>query len=293
MHNENEFLQAENIDGYFVSAEMKCVWLCEIDILKQFVRVCEKYGLRYYVAGGTLLGMIRHKGFIPWDDDIDIDMPREDYEQLKRIAPEEFSEPYFFQSIDTDINYARPHLQIRNSNTTAIVKHEVGLKFNQGIFIDIFPLDSVPNNKLKRKCHSMLIRFMQICLKAGVMINPKKNPNKLKCLAHYLVSPIFYLIGYKRFYRYFENACTYYNKKNTDFWGEISFDYSDKCIWRKEWFKGSLQKDFEFMSLSCPVGYDEVLRTTFGDYMVPVKAPSYHGSIYFSTNETYKKFIDC
>ncbi len=171
-----ESLHAEEICGFYVNEKMKLVWKTELELLKKFISVCEKYNLKYYMAGGSLLGAIRHSGFIPWDDDIDIDMPRDDYNKLLEIAKYEFTDPIFFQTTYTEQNYVRPHAQIRNSNTTAIVSHEKGLYFNQGIFIDIFPLDSVPTNKIKRYFHSNILKLLSIILKAGIMINPVKKP---------------------------------------------------------------------------------------------------------------------
>lgn len=285
----------DNIDktyDFHVSEQMKNVWMIELDLLKKFISVCEKYNLKYYMAGGSLLGAIRHKGFIPWDDDIDIDMPRSDYNKLIEIAKYEFDDNIFFQSINTDINYVRPHIQIRNSQTTAIVEHEKGLSFNQGIFIDIFPLDAVPTNRIKRLIHSSTLKVLSIILKAGVMINPSKNPSMLKRFAHYLVLPLFKLVSYKKVFFLFDKICSMYDGNNEFPVGEISFDYSDRCIWPKKCFEGSIMKEFMGLNVSCPIGYDEILRISFGDYMTPQKAPSYHGNIIFDTENSYHKYLE-
>lgn len=284
--------EAETIGGFYVDKKMKAVWIAELELLKKFIFVCEKYNLTYYMAGGSLLGAIRHNGFIPWDDDIDIDMPRDDYNKLIEIAKYEFDDKFFFQSTYTDRSYVRPHAQIRNSDTTAIVEHEKGLVFNQGIFIDIFPLDAAPKNKLKRLIHSYTLKLLSIIFKAGVMINPAKNPSKLKCLAHYIVQPIFRLFSYKKLFHSFENICSKYNYDKNLPIGEISFDYRSKCIWPRECFDGIVMKDFMGLKVACPKGYDTILKITFGDYMVPQKAPSYHGSIFFDVNVSYKTYLE-
>ena len=139
------FLEEEVRCDYTVSKEMKKVWAVELDLLSEFQRVCKLHDLKYSVCGGTLLGAIRHKGFIPWDDDIDVMMMRDEYEKLCKLA-DEFKHPYFFQTEETDPGSLRGHAQLRNSETTGILKRELKFKrpFNQGVFIDIFPLDNCP-----------------------------------------------------------------------------------------------------------------------------------------------------
>ena len=143
------FFEPEVRDGYEVSCEMKYIWAVELDLLNQLLTVCQKYNIKLYAAGGTMLGAVRHKGMIPWDDDIDMMMFRSDYDRLCEIASEEFKEPYFFQTNETDPGSYRGHAQLRNSKTTGILKHELDQKreINQGIFIDIFPLDNVPDDE--------------------------------------------------------------------------------------------------------------------------------------------------
>ncbi|WP_302782657.1 LicD family protein, partial [Acidaminococcus intestini] len=147
----DHFLDEEVQDGFLVSQKRKEVWAVELDLLTEFDRVCKKYKLRYFADGGTLLGAIRHGGFIPWDDDIDLAMFRDDYDKLCSIALHEFKNPYFFQTEYTDRGSLRGHAQLRNSNTTAILRNSLNCKykFNQGIFIDIFPMDSVTENQSK------------------------------------------------------------------------------------------------------------------------------------------------
>ena len=112
------FLEEEVRCGYTVSAEMKKLWAVELDLLAEFDRVCKKHGLTYFAFGGTLLGAVRHQGFIPWDDDIDVVMFREDYRRLTQIAAEEFRHPYFFQTPFTDCGLVMGGSRLRNSNTT-------------------------------------------------------------------------------------------------------------------------------------------------------------------------------
>ena len=123
----------------------------ELDLFKAFIEVCEKLQLKYYLLGGTLLGAVRHKGFIPWDDDIDVGMPRKDYEIFIQKAQDLLPEHYFVQNCYTDGKLPMAFCKIRNSNTTFIETSVKDFKINHGIFIDIFPLDYYPQDKKKKK----------------------------------------------------------------------------------------------------------------------------------------------
>ena len=143
----DDFLEEEIRCGYTVTRKMKKVWAVELDLLNELLRVCNKYNIKIFASGGTMLGAVRHKGFIPWDDDIDMGMLRKDYDKLCKIANKEFQYPYFFQTNYTDPGTLRGHAQLRNSNTTSFLQNEGSeYSFNQGIFIDIFPMDFLLQN---------------------------------------------------------------------------------------------------------------------------------------------------
>ena len=145
-------IQEEIRDGYLVSAKMKRIWAVELKLLQKLLSVCEKYNLKIWADGGTLLGTVRHKGYIPWDDDIDMVMLRDDYDKLLQIASKEFTHPYFFQCAYTEKIYPRGHSQLRMDGTAAVLNgvDDVFSKTHQGIFIDIFPYDVVPDDCSKR-----------------------------------------------------------------------------------------------------------------------------------------------
>lgn len=146
---------------YFVSTDIKKLWNVELGLLEEFERVCAKYNLKYYADGGTLLGAVRHKGFIPWDDDIDIQMMASDYKKLCEVANKEFREPFFFQSYVTEEIFPPWHAKLRDSRTTGCTEFEKILRpmWNKGIFLDIFPLYYVPDNPVIERVQTCLLRF--------------------------------------------------------------------------------------------------------------------------------------
>ena len=134
-----------------ITEETTKIRSCQLRLVELFQAVCEKYGLRYWAEAGTLLGAARHQGYIPWDDDIDLIMMREDFDRLVKVAKKEFKKPYIFQTAHSEKHYVRGHAQLRDMRTCAILPEEIFKDFNQGIFIDIFVLDYIPDNDRQRE----------------------------------------------------------------------------------------------------------------------------------------------
>ncbi len=286
---DNAFLQEEERCGFTVSADMKRVWAVQLDLLERFQEVCRRHGLRYYASGGTLLGAVRHQGYIPWDDDIDLMMAREDYEKLLAVADGEFAAPYFFQTAWNDRGYSRGHAQLRNSNTTGILLTEKGkFSFNQGIFIDIFPVDAVPDDPRERAAQSRRIRFWDGMLKltARYPANPHKTVGKN--LLHTVAS----LIPYRRIYRQLEKACTRYNGQGMQKVGYISFRAGDeRLMFPASVLDGVEAVPFEHLTIDIPVGYDTLLSNQYGDYRTMKQENSYHGGVLFDTERCYLDYL--
>lgn len=149
---------------------LKAVWACELDMLEHLLAVCQKYNLPCWADAGTLLEAVRHRGFIPWDDDIDMVMLRDDYDKLVKVADKEFMYPDFFQTIYSDKHYGNRHAQIRNCETAAIADPKS--RFNQGIFIDIFVLGGVLDMpRLLQKHLRKAKRYKQLLKITSKLIN--------------------------------------------------------------------------------------------------------------------------
>ena len=129
---------------------------CELTILKDIKKVCDRYKIRYYISGGTLLGAVRHQGFIPWDDDIDIMMPYEDYQRFLEVAQEELGDQYFVQNSETDPSYSFAYTHVRKNNTAVLRDWDFAVRTHHGAWVDINPLVRVRGNRDRRIKNSLL-----------------------------------------------------------------------------------------------------------------------------------------
>ena len=288
----DSFYEEEERCGYFVDKKMKKVWATELEMLSELDRICEKYGLTYYADSGTLIGAIRHKGFIPWDDDIDIVMMRDDYQKLLRVANKELDSPLFLQSIYSDNNYFRAIAKMRNSATTAIDKADLDKQFNHGIFIDIFPLDNVPANKIIRKLWCRKIKLIRQLLRNWAYYETTVSKSTYEKIIRKLLKKAVDRIGYKKVNKYLEKTCGAFNKKNSKYVSYVAYSYGkEKHIWERKLFEKSHKVPFEFMEINIPDGYDKRLRIEYGDYMVMKNIPSTHGAVILEPDIPYKEYL--
>lgn len=271
-----DFFKEEVRSGYRVSEQMKRVWACQLDLLEELLRVCRKYNLKCWADSGTLIGAVRHNGYIPWDDDIDMIMFREDYDKLVAVADKEFRHPYFFQTIYSDVHYNHRHAQLRNSETAAISEKDIRKKYNQGIFIDIFILDSFPKT-LRQVCSTIRkVKLYRIFVKLAIKFSNYLPDNWYRR----------WRWDVKMFERY-EGVLRHLQLSETQYVSCISLHFRQK-IRNKDSYAGTEWRKFEHTKIPVPVGYDEILRLDYGDYMTQVQAPTRHGSLIFDTERDYE-----
>ena len=271
-----------------ITKERRDVWKIELQMLEEFKRVCKKYHLKYFAFGGTMLGAIRHKGFIPWDDDIDLAMLRSDYDKLRKVADSEFKKPYFFQT-DYNDKLFRGHAQLRNSDTTGIIINDINRDYNQGIFIDIFPLDEYPTDDKLRKSQQRKLFMI-----GGTLRNYYRDTNKASEKIRRLIAGFVVWIhgGSGKYFAKYEKIARKYNGCGNGIVGALSVNYGKEVDYMKEKDLHKLKDvPFEDTTISMPLTYDEILTQHFGDYMKPSRAPNTHGGVYFSPKISYKEFI--
>ena len=271
----DSFFEEEERWGFKITRERKELWAIELDLLCEFDRVCKKLELRYFLDSGTLLGAIRDGHFIPWDDDIDITMLREDYDKLLQYGPAEFAMPIFLQNAYTDVDYRRGITQLRRSDTTFILNRELDkrLPFNQGICIDILPLDGIaPQEELQQHFEEKQALRKQI---SNVVREPEHDP-----------------LAVRELFRDFEQISSRY--RDAEYVDAIAHrrDVAGLYWLRREWFDHSLDIQFEGITFPMPVGYREVLEEYYGpQYMTPCNVPTSHGDVIWDINRSYKTVL--
>lgn len=231
-------------------------------ILEEFDRVCKKYGLTYFLAYGTLLGAVRHNGFIPWDDDIDTLMPYQDYLKLKKVPKEEWQEPFFFQDCYTDPAFRVCFSKLRNSNTTLITDATVNMDINQGVDIDIYPLINLADNSVERK-----LQMMETQLYMLLQVNdPPRKHGKIYYYAGKIALGMLPERVKARLKDKLLKRITSYETKDTKECYVVNgnLEVLRQTLSRK-WFSSAVKHVFENEEFPIPVGADEWLRLRYGD----------------------------
>lgn len=242
--------------------------LVELDILKEFIDICKNLNLRYFLAGGSVLGTVRHNGFIPWDDDIDVIMPRRDYDTFLEKGQNLMQKKYFLQTYKTDPEYTMGYAKIRNSETTFIEATVQKQNINHGVFIDIFPLDGYkPNEKIKNIIKKIKYKLYNI------QIAKKYNTNTVNNIKSHLLTAISDII-------YGNNTVTQLLEKKEKIATKYNYDESKyicpffdpvkeplALVFSKDYFGNGLVKKFEGIDVVIPQDYDAFLRQHYGNYM--------------------------
>lgn len=244
----------------FTPEELRKWQLKLLDILVYFRDFCEEHHLRFYLSAGTCLGAIRHKGFIPWDDDLDVQMPRPDYDKLIEIWNKEADTSKFVCSVTTKDRCSRfPMAVIRNVNTTCIYDHSVNDDICQGLKIDVEFLDGVPERKLSLYWANLSANFLAL-LRTQRIPNRKAGLIKLICKIVLSCTPKSAIWGLSVF---FEKQI-----KKVPFDGDVKWvrylacnGAARACFDSTEW------TEFEGYKMPVPGGYDQYLKNAYGDYM--------------------------
>ena len=265
----------------------------ELNILRNFIEVCDKLNVSYFAIQGTLLGAVRHHGFIPWDDDIDVGMLREDYNKFLENAQMLLPEPYFLQTHRTDPMYPHGFAKIRNSATTFVETTCRNLKMNHGIYIDIFPFDYYPDSILQQTAFNLKKLILRYRIRDSLYI-PTDNQMNIKNFARQSLknfSKLLYpslesaLDAQENLYEYTKHS---YNRINNGSpWGKR------ECIPAK-WLDDTVVMDFEGMKVKAPRCYKKYLSHVYGDYMSlppPNERVPHHYICALDFNKSYRDYL--
>lgn len=291
----SEFLIEESRCDYKIDSKMKKIWAVELDLLSELLRVCKKYNITVCGFAGTLLGTVRHEGFIPWDDDMDVCLTREEYNKLLEVAPKEFKAPYFFQTALTDREFFCGYARLRNSNTTGFIKWNDSPNYNNGIYIDIFVLDGYIKDKEKIK--KLISDRTKVEKKIRWFMGNNQPSNFVKGLL-YKAMGIFLqaTTSYEKLVKEYNSVIMRYNSSSE----YVSLMTHNENFINKYWCKKTDILDtksvkFEFITVPIPASYDEMLTHMYGDYMAfpPIeKRGVWHdGTLIFEPDIPYLEYL--
>ncbi len=278
MGNRQFYMGEEVRCGFVVSEKRKKIWKTQLDIAQEVKRICEKHHIKYFIVWGTLLGAVRHKGYIPWDDDFDIAFLRGDFEKFCKIAGKEIKQPLFYQDALSDREYFIGYARIRDSRTTAWILENPSPTYNNGIYIDLYPLDVFPQKEFIWGAQRFVINFLLKSLAANR--KSRGNDRVYRALVHL-----------------HKLCCMAFNwEKNPKKIGslyrpdEVEEGY---CFYAKD-VKKIVELPFENTTFPAPAGYRNLLKTVYGDYeKLPPKRKRgvwHSGQVVFEPDMSYQEF---
>lgn len=248
--------------------QLQKIHTLELKIALEIKRICEKNDIRYFLTAGTLLGAVRHGGFIPWDDDMDIGMLRNDYNKFIEVCKKDLGNEFFLQTWDTDKQYPFSFAKIRLNGTHFVEAFSENCGAHNGIFIDIFPFDNVPESKLKRKIQAKkyFICKRLLWIKKGMGTNMKSSGFKQQ-IKYYTFKIFSCIFKYESIKKYFLNVQTKYNDLQTSrVVTDGSYPY-DKESLKRNWVSNLELVKFETEEFLAYKDRVEYLEYFYGDFM--------------------------
>lgn len=246
---------------------MEEIQAIEYDILVKSTEFFEAHQIQYILAGGSMLGAVRHNGFIPWDDDIDLLMPRDSFEILRMLAEKErYIAPHIHVLLPGDDLYPHPFIKICDDRTK-LINEDYGEKFPSEVWIDVFPLDHFPREKWKHQLYMKYNRMLRAALAAGTLnrgLNHKYLQIPMEILSKMLG-------GYKKITVMMDKAAARMDKhnQNSGWRGDGPWPEGLKDCFKEEWLFPVIKHKFEEGEFNIPENYDGYLTHFYGDYMTP------------------------
>lgn len=290
------FLEEEIRCGYTVTKKLKQIWAVQLDLAQKFHEICYKHGITYSIYWGTLLGAVRHKGFIPWDDDFDVVVDRKNFNKLCKLPQSEFGFPYFFQTTLSDCARVGSGGRLRNSLTTGIISGDESLNCNNGIYIDVYVFDGVAPNRFFLYLHTFLKRIVILPFFSRCEAS-KHEKNRYKRLLYKIIRSFAYLIPFKLWWWIYSQVISMF----TPFTNKIGA--ADSCKEKDNFeywiFKEQLQVTkpvpFEFLEFDSIVDEEDFLRRRYHNFMnfppVSERGKWHEGVIHFESEIPYKEYL--
>lgn len=238
--------------------------LVQVIILLEVNRICKKHSIRYILMGGTLLGAVRHQGFIPWDDDIDIAMPREEYQRFLTVCSRELDAPFYLLNSQTERNYVYPFLKICLDDTVALEGYLAQIPMHKGVWIDIFPYDNYPDGKIQASIYIFLRKYLFAAM--STLRNYFPTTSLFRTLYRYCATLPVRFLSDDALVSFRERVYAQYNTRQTK--KKMAAAFSAKTdIMDAGIFDDITYLSFEGFLFPVPVQYHDVLTNLYGDYM--------------------------
>ncbi|MCI5656293.1 MAG: LicD family protein [Candidatus Pseudoruminococcus sp.] len=276
----------------FTPETLRKLQLKELDTLVYFKEFCDKNNLLFYLCGGCCIGSLRTGGFIPWDDDIDILMPRDDYEKLYKLWDNGKQERFKLLRTDEKIFTGNIFTTIVDTETTCVKANQAHLDIPFGIMMDIFPIDGCPKGKFKRTMQKLNAMIYSLFL---AQIVPENHGGIMALGSKFLLSIVRSPKAREKKWRNAERRMSKYKIADCEYITELCEGvHSMQPEYPKEWFASAVYREFEGLQMPIPVGYDPYLKKAFGDYMtLPPKDKQipHHDMILVDTERSYKEVL--
>lgn len=276
----------------FTPETLRKLQLKELDTLVYFKEFCDKNNLLFYLCGGCCIGSLRTGGFIPWDDDIDILMPRDDYEKLYKLWDNDKHERFKLLRTDEKIFTGNIFTTIVDTETTCVKANQAHLDIPFGIMMDIFPIDGCPKGKFKRTMQKLNAMIYSLFL---AQIVPENHGGIMALGSEFLLSIVKSPKAREKKWRNAERRMSKYKIADCEYITELCEGvHSMQPEYPKEWFASAVYREFEGLQMPIPVGYDPYLKKAFGDYMTPPpedKQKPHHDMILVDTERSYKEVL--
>lgn len=240
----------------------------QLELLNHVKNVCEKEGIQWFLCGGTLLGAVRHKGYIPWDDDIDIVLPRPDYRRLINALKTDTGSVYAILDPYTDKDYHSTYVKLIDTRTKAVYTGSTPFPEKMGVYIDIFPFDGVPDEERERvQYYKELVRLSN---RHGNSIRQRTLSGwkeRLKWMIKLPYIGFCRMVGTEAWKQHLLEAMERYDYQTCDKIGHLLSIYGLKDVFDKSCFGETVEVEFEGQRYPGPCGCHEYLSALYGDYM--------------------------
>ena len=258
---------AEKWTEYYTANQLKGLQRMELDLLREFISVCITLHLEYVIYGGTLLGYEKYGGMIPWDDDIDVALPRESYNKFVRMADKILPEGYFLQTPYNSKLSPYPYAKLRKKGTKYVEYINRNLNIETGIYIDIYPIDKIPDNeRLRKKQFKKVRKWILMYVYRQSRLYDKKEASivgKIKNLAKWIICHMTKVFSQKYCVRKIDHYMNMYNDKETNRYAALNSPNINNIY---DGFYPLEQGRFNGIDVWVPANYKEHLKKRYGDY---------------------------